>query len=330
MNNRQWFGADGSGQFHDGQLGPGLLGDLRRAERNHASGTIGLKLSRYVGRASLAIAAGLTLGAGLIATSQPAQADVVEQGPESFVSRNVAIVSAKPRDVWLALIEPAKWWNDQHSWSGDAANLTITPKAGGCFCERLPAKESFDMPGLEGSAQHMTILQANPDVALRMRGGLGPLQSEPVDGVLTIALKPVEQGTMITFEYVVGGPMRFQTSEISRAVDSVMLQQLTGLANVLGLVDMPKPVSKAAAKSGSAPASAPKPAAKPTDSKLAEDKAKAKTPIAETVKSGGAADASAGKAAEKSDANSSQANAIEDSRRATVDDVFGDLKDDDN
>ena len=58
----------------------------------------------------------------------------------------------------------------------------------------------------------MTVVYAAPDKALRMRGALGPLQSEAVTGVLTIALE---------------------------AVDGVMTQQLDGLANLLGAVDTP-------------------------------------------------------------------------------------------
>ena len=38
----------------------------------------------------------------------------------------------------------------------------------------------------------MVVIQAVPRKVLRMRGGLGPLQSEPVDGVLTITLQPIE------------------------------------------------------------------------------------------------------------------------------------------
>ena len=38
----------------------------------------------------------------------------------------------------------------------------------------------------------MRVIQAYPEEPLRMVGALGPLQSEPVAGVLTIALTEVE------------------------------------------------------------------------------------------------------------------------------------------
>lgn len=113
------------------------------------------------------------------------------------------------------------------------------PQAGGCFCETIP---EVDEPGrftLQGSAEHMRVVQAYPESALRMIGSLGPLQSEPVTGVLTIVISKVPKGTRIVFEYNVGGAMRYEVPVISKAVDGVMATQLAALAKPLGLVEMP-------------------------------------------------------------------------------------------
>lgn len=169
----------------------------------------------------------------------PARADIIEVAPGGFVTRDSAAVGADPQTVWLALISPGGWWNDAHSWSGDAANMSIVPQGGGCFCERIPAQDEGGAIGLDGSVQHMVVLQANPRKVLRMRGALGPLQSEPADGVLTITLKPVEGGTRIVWEYVVGGYMRYAPQVIAKAVDAVMTQQLDGLAESLGRIPDP-------------------------------------------------------------------------------------------
>lgn len=177
--------------------------------------------------------------AGLLLFAAPARAEIVESAPGSFVTRDTAVVSAEPQAVWLQLISPGNWWNDAHTWSGDASNMSITPQGGGCFCERIPATETDGAVGLEGSVQHMVVLQAFPRKVLRMRGALGPLQSEPVEGVLTITLKPMEKGTRILWEYVVGGHMRYDAATIAKAVDGVMSQQLDGLAGKLGRIDDP-------------------------------------------------------------------------------------------
>lgn len=169
----------------------------------------------------------------------PAVAEVTRATEVGFVSRNEVVVSASPKDVWLALISPATWWQSEHTWSGDAKNLTLMPQAGGCFCETIP---EVDEPGrftLQGSVEHMRVVQAYPESALRMIGSLGPLQSEPVTGVLTIVISKVPKGTRIVFEYNVGGSMRYEIPVISKAVDGVMAAQLAALAKPLGVVAMP-------------------------------------------------------------------------------------------
>jgi uncharacterized protein YndB with AHSA1/START domain len=180
---------------------------------------------------------------------QPAAAEVVEQSKDHFVTRASATVTASPRETWLALIQPAKWWSKAHTWSGDAANLSLTPQGGGCFCERIPEQDSPREVGLAGSVQHMVVVQAQPMEVLRLRGGLGPLQSEPAEGVLTIAMQPVDGGTKVVWEYVVAGHMRYEIPVIAKAVDGVMTEQLGRLADLLGRAD--EPASAAADKPGS-------------------------------------------------------------------------------
>jgi hypothetical protein len=178
-------------------------------------------------------------GLALATAAVSAQAEVVEADDSHFITRAEAIVEANPTETWLALISPARWWSSEHTWSADAANLTLTPQAGGCFCERIP---EVDEPGrftLEGSVEHMRVIQAYPNVALRMQGALGPLQSEPVIGVLTIAISEVEEGTKIVWEYNVGGQMRYPVPVISSAVDGVMNLQLLRLSETLGQVQGP-------------------------------------------------------------------------------------------
>ncbi|WP_379546248.1 SRPBCC family protein [Qipengyuania sp. DSG2-2] len=179
--------------------------------------------------ATAACAAGLILSA-------PAAAEVIDQSDDGFVTQDGATVNASPQAVWLALISPGEWWNDAHTWSGDAGNMTLEPQANGCFCERIPATEEDGAIGLAGSVRHMTVIQSFPRRVLRMRGGLGPLQSEPADGVLTITMKGNEDNTetQINWTYVVGGHMRFEVPVIAKAVDGVMSQQLTGLTEKLG------------------------------------------------------------------------------------------------
>ncbi len=58
-----------------------------------------------------------------------------------------------------------RWWDPAHTFSGQAANLTIDPRAGGCFCETLTT----------GSVQHMIVSHIDAPRMLVLQGGLGPL-----------------------------------------------------------------------------------------------------------------------------------------------------------
>ncbi|MBX7492879.1 SRPBCC family protein [Qipengyuania sp. 1NDW9] len=173
-------------------------------------------------------------GALAVAAAAPAAAEVVATGEDSFVTQDTARVAASPRQTWMALIKPGDWWNDSHTWSADASNMSLVPSAGGCFCEKIPGEG--DIP-LDGSAQHALVVQAVPDKALRMRGELGPLQAVPATGVLTVTLTEIDGGTQIGWEYHVGSVTGFDIDVIAGAVDGVMTQQLRGLRDHLGALD---------------------------------------------------------------------------------------------
>lgn len=191
----------------------------------------------------------LAATAAAVLLPSSAAAEVTKTHPQGFILRHEVTVEADLKQAWLTLISPDTWWRKEHTWSGDAANLSIRPSAGGCFCERIP---EVDEPGrftLEGSVEHMRVLQSNPETALRMSGGLGPLQSEPVNGILTIALSKVDAGTRIVWEYNVAGYMRFEVPVIAKSVDGVIGLQAAALADLLG------PIGKGASGSAAEPES---------------------------------------------------------------------------
>ena len=183
------------------------------------------------------IALAVVLGAVLPGFATPAAAEVVDKTEAGFVSRLAVEVKAAPADVWKSLIAPNLWWNKAHTYSGDAANLYLDAQAGGCFCEKLPLGKDATENARAGSAEHMRVIHAAPGKVLRLSGGLGPLQSEPVGGVLTITLKATPGGTRMLWEYVVGGYMRYKVAEIAPAVDKVLAGQLASLAALVGPVE---------------------------------------------------------------------------------------------
>lgn len=56
------------------------------------------------------LAAFPVLAALALAQAAPAGAEVTRANDLGFVSRNEAVVSASPKEVWLALISPSTWW----------------------------------------------------------------------------------------------------------------------------------------------------------------------------------------------------------------------------
>lgn len=203
--------------------------------------------------------------AGAIAT--PASAEVTAQSDVGFVVREVTDVSATPAETWRAMTTPGAWWSSAHTFSGSGANLSLSPTVGGCFCERFPPPKGAPATQAAGGVQHMRVIYVEPNRVLRLSGALGPLQSEALTGTLTLALRATDTGTHITWEYVVGGYMRYKVDQIAPAVDRMLAEQISLLAAHITKPSAPAAPPAAAPKPGKAPAAQPaKAAAAPVSS----------------------------------------------------------------
>ncbi|PNU01971.1 SRPBCC family protein [Novosphingobium guangzhouense] len=172
--------------------------------------------------------------AGMALVPSLASANVAQVAANGFVVRHVAQVSASPDEVWAVLIKPSVWWDSDHTWSGDAANLTLDARAGGCFCEMLP-NETSPKASPRGGVEHMRVVYVERGRALRMSGALGPLQSDAVNGTLTMQLKgDGKGGTQVLLEYVVGGFSRTPFEKLAPGVDGMLGGQMQRLTEKLG------------------------------------------------------------------------------------------------
>ena len=72
-----------------------------------------------------------------IAIVGPATAEVKSVTATGFETISIATIAAPPDRVYAALGEISRWWDPSHTFSKDAANLSIELRSGGCFCERL-------------------------------------------------------------------------------------------------------------------------------------------------------------------------------------------------
>ena len=169
--------------------------------------------------------------AAIVATcSSPAVAEVKTVTDSGFNIVHIAEVTAKPDVLWKRLIAPQDYWSKAHSWSGSSEGFYIDAQAGGCFCELFQEKGADGKTKTTGSVEHMRVIYAQPGKVLRMQGALGPLQSEAVLGTLTVAIEPLRKGgSKLSFSYVVGGYMRYKTTEIAPTVDKVLGEQFKSL-----------------------------------------------------------------------------------------------------
>ena len=168
--------------------------------------------------------------AGLLSVwAVAADAEVKSSSPIGFEIENRRTVAAPPAAAYAALGRIRAWWNKDHTYSRDAANLSLGLEAGDCFCERLADG---------GTIEHMRVVYARPGETLRLQGALGPLQAEAAVGTLTFAFKAGERGTEITQSYMVGGFIRGGADKFAPVVDKVLAEQLDGLVRHLGDKDV--------------------------------------------------------------------------------------------
>ena len=148
-------------------------------------------------------------------------AEVIDAGEGGFTTVNEVIIDASRQDTWKAAIEDIGiWWSSDHTVSGDASRLSITPVPQGCFCE------SF---GAGAGVVHLTVTMVSPGVLIRLTGGLGPLGLMGVNGNMTWEFEAVEAGTRVTFTYAVGGYRPEGLDTIAAPVDFVIGEALARL-----------------------------------------------------------------------------------------------------
>lgn len=157
-----------------------------------------------------------------LALSTPSSlADIVDAAPSGFSIVHEVTIDAPRTAAWRAAVyEIGKWWNPDHTISGDAARMSIDPRPQGCFCEAI---------GEHAGVVHMTVTFNNPTVLLRLTGGLGPLGLLGVDGNMVWEFFDAGDGTTVKFSYVVGGYRPGGLEELAGPVDYVIGEALQRL-----------------------------------------------------------------------------------------------------
>ncbi len=151
-------------------------------------------------------------------------AEVLAVTDNGFSVQHGITTKAGPEAVYEAMTRIGQWWNPDHSWSGQPANLYMDARPGGCFCERLPDG---------GGVEHLRIIYLAPGQKIHFDGALGPLQGMATTGRMVWLIEAGEHGTKVTFTYHVIGFMEGGFEGLAPVVGGVIAEQLDRLADLL-------------------------------------------------------------------------------------------------
>ena len=148
-----------------------------------------------------------------------AHAEVVEATPDHYLLNHEAVSVLSHHDMWERLTSPSLWWNPDHTYSGDSANLTLELHAGGLWREDWA----------DGSVAHGTVLSVSNGRQLRLAAPFGPLQEMAVETIWTITVVAEGEGSRVTFVEFTSGNASSNLDEIAPAVDFVKGEALRRL-----------------------------------------------------------------------------------------------------
>jgi uncharacterized protein YndB with AHSA1/START domain len=154
----------------------------------------------------------------IVMSSPEVSGEVIDAGPNGFSLANELTIDAGRAEVWQAAVDHVgQWWSNDHTISGDAGNMSIEAVPQGCFCEAI---------GDHAGIVHLTVTFVNPQIILRLTGGLGPLGLMGTNGNMTWEFFDAGDGTRVKFSYVVGGYRPEGLDSIAEPVDFVIGEAL--------------------------------------------------------------------------------------------------------
>jgi uncharacterized protein YndB with AHSA1/START domain len=156
----------------------------------------------------------------IAALASPAAAEIKSSSPNSLSLEYRATVPEPPAKLYRMIGQIGQWWSPAHSYSGDATNLSLELRVGGCFCERLPSG---------GGVEHLRVAYADPGKRIVMTGALGPMLYEAVTGVLDMQISPSGSGSSLLVTYRASGFAANNADKLAPVVDQVIGEQVRRL-----------------------------------------------------------------------------------------------------
>jgi len=153
----------------------------------------------------------------LIVSAAPAAAEVVSADAHGFeVQYVVNLVIPQPK-AFAAFGQTGQWWSKDHTYSGDAARMTLQVRPGGCLCEMFE-----DGGGIE----HLHVTYVKPGEEMVLTGSLGPLLYAATTGVMDVKFERIAGGSRVTMNYRAAGFAKGNAEALAPAVDQVLGEQM--------------------------------------------------------------------------------------------------------
>ena len=158
----------------------------------------------------------LIVAAGLFAAA-PASAEVVNAGEHGFEVQHSVDLVVPAAQAFASFGQVGQWWSKEHSYSGDAARLSLQMRPGGCFCERLDGG---------GGIEHMRVTYLQPGERIVLTGSLGPLLYEATSGVMDVKVEKIAGGSRVSMNYRAAGFAKGGAAAMAPIVDQVLGEQM--------------------------------------------------------------------------------------------------------
>jgi len=153
----------------------------------------------------------------LAAWATPAAAEVVSAEAHGFEIQHVVNLVIPQPKAFAAFGQVGQWWSKDHTYSGDAARLSLQMRPGGCFCETLDGG---------GGIEHLRVTYVQPGERLVLTGSLGPLLFEATTGVMDVKVERIAGGSRVIMNYRVAGFANGNAEKLAPLVDQVLGEQI--------------------------------------------------------------------------------------------------------
>ena len=150
-------------------------------------------------------------------TATPASAAVLNAGDNGFEIQQTVNLVVPQADAYNSFGQVGRWWNNEHTYSGDAGRMTLPLRAGSCFCETLDNG---------GGIEHMRVTFVQPGERVLLTGSLGPLLYEATTGVMDVKFERIAGGSRVTMNYRAAGFANGGGEKMAPLVDQVLADQM--------------------------------------------------------------------------------------------------------